>query len=176
MLKVNDLLNSQHSKMKMTVSPYCSISSVIKIMSEEKISALAVVENDEIVGLIEEDSILRKFYEDTEIDMNRPIYSIMDMKVLYVTRDYTIEECLALMSNKKIFYLPILENNKFLDMLSLHEIAGYLVEEKEYVIANLTQYISGNLVFNVNTALPKEVPEKVLDLSLCREKYNHAAI
>ncbi len=108
--------------------------------------------------------------------MSQPVFRIMEMKVLYVNKDFTLEECLVLMSSKKIFYLPVLEGETFLDMISLHEVSERIVKEKEYLVSHLSQYISGNLVFNTTTALPAYVPEKIFDTSECKKKYKELSI
>ena len=125
MLKVSDLLKSKakRDEKDIIISPYSSITESMKKMTEQSIEALAVVDEDKIVGVIEKNIFLKKFFENKLIDMNQPVFRIMEMKVLYVNKDFTLEECLALMSNKKIFYLPVLEGEAFLGMISLHEIA-----------------------------------------------------
>jgi predicted transcriptional regulator len=173
MLKVNDLLKSKSKRLgkDSVISPYSSILEAIKKMTEQKIDALAVLDEGKIVGIIEKNIFLKKFFENKLIDMSQPVFRIMEMKVLYVSKDFTLEECLALMSNKKIFYLPVLEGDIFLDMISLHEVAERIVEESEYLVSHLSQYISGNLVFNSITALPTYVSETILDTSECKKKY-----
>lgn len=171
MLKVNDLLNSKSKKLgkDIIISPYSSMAESIKKMTEQNIDALAIIDEGKIVGVIEKNIFLKKFFENKLIDMGQPVFRIMEMKVLYVNKDFTLEECLALMSNKKIFYLPVLEGETFLDMISLHEVSERIVEEKEYLVSHLSQYISGNFVFNTTTALPSYVPEKILDTSECKK-------
>ena len=173
MLKVNDLLKSKNQKTEkdIIISPYSSIAESLKKMTEQNIDALTIIDEGKVVGIIEKNIFLKKFFENKLIDMNLPVFRIMEMKVLYVNKEYTLEECLALMSNKKIFYLPVLDGETFLDMISLHEIAEMVVEEREYLVSHLSQYISGNLVFNTTTALPTYVTEKILDTSECKKKY-----
>lgn len=177
MLRVSDLLKSKAKKQEkdIVISPYSSIAESIKKMTEQNIDALAIIDEGKIVGIIEKNIFLKHFFENSLIDMNQPIFKIMEMKVLYVNNDFTLEECLALMSSKKIFYLPVLEDEVFLDMISLHEVAERIVEEREYLVAHLSQYISGNLIFNTTTTLPTYVPEKILDTSECKKKYRECS-
>ncbi len=72
----------------------------------------------------------------------------MSTKVLYVTPDYTLEECLALMCNKHLPYLPVIENGKIIELINLEDVAFSLIDEKEFMIASLTQYIAGSPIFN----------------------------
>lgn len=178
MLKVNDLLKSKTKKLAsdIIISPYSSIAESIKKMTDQNIDALTIIDEGKVVGIIEKNIFLKKFFENKLIDMDQPVFRIMKMNVLYVNKDFTLEECLALMSYKKIFYLPVLEGEAFLDMISLHEVSERIVEEREYLVSHLSQYISGNLVFNTTKALPSYVPEKILDTSQFKEKYKELAI
>ena len=107
MLKVSDLILKNKCNKKATISPYSSIASALQLMADEKLDALAVVDDKKIVGIIENHSILKKLYEDNSLNLNRPLFNIMEMKVLYATKDFTLEECISLMSSKKIFFLPV---------------------------------------------------------------------
>lgn len=171
MLKVNDLLRSQKNINNFTISPYSSILSALIKMSDEKIGVLAIVDEGEIVGIIEENAFLKLVYKTPKLDLDRPIYSIMEMKVLYVTKNFTLKECLALMSSERIFYLPVLEDCTFIGMISIYEVSAKLVEYEEFIIDNLSQYITGNLVFNTSTSLPSNVKGILLNSDKLKDRF-----
>lgn len=68
-------------------------------------------------------------------------------KVVYVTPNYTLEECLAIMESKKIRHLPVLEENKVIAMIGIQEISGTLIEDQDFLIGELTKYITGALIY-----------------------------
>jgi CBS domain-containing protein len=67
----------------------------------------------------------------------------MTERVIYVRPDQTIEECMALMTDKHIRHLPVLDEDKLVGMVSIGDVVKVVISEKEFLIDQLTSYISG---------------------------------
>ena len=122
MNSVRDLITFRNKKQVYWISPYDMVSDAIKKMSEHNLGALVVLDNDEIVGLFSERDYARKLLLKGKSSLLTPIYEAMITKVIYVTQDYLLEDCMALMTTKHIQYLPVLEDGKVIDFISLEDI------------------------------------------------------
>jgi CBS domain-containing protein len=164
---VKDLLTCKDEKYLFTVSPYDTVASVIQKMSDKDLGAALVMDEDEIVGLFSERDYARKLLLHGKSSLTTPIYEVMERKVIYVTPDYSLEECLALMTKKHIRYLPVMDSNgQALALLSIDDVVSAVLEGKEFIISELTQYITGSLTTNYE----KKERDNVRELIFIRPK------
>lgn len=126
-----------------TISADSTVYDALKVMSEREIGALLVVENGEVTGILSERDYARKVVLRGKISKDTFVREIMVSKVLYVTIDQTTEECMALMINKHIRHLPVYENNVLVGLISIGDVVKALIDEKEFLIDQLVNYITG---------------------------------
>ncbi len=124
-----------------SVSPDDTIFSALKLMAEKKIGALLVMENDSIVGVMSERDYARKVVLEGKSSRDASVREIMSDKVIYVEMDRLVEECMALMIEKRIRHLPVLENEKLIGLISIGDVVKAVIDEKEFVISQLVHYI-----------------------------------
>ncbi len=165
MNSVYDLITMRKNKKMFWVSPYDNVASAIQKMSDNKIEALAVLDNEEIVGVFSEHEYTGKLLQYEKSVFLTPIFEVMITKVIYVTPDYLLEECLAIMTKNHIRYLPVLDNGKLVDLIAIEDVVNALLQNKDFIISNLSQYLSGSPTFNIETQKPYVVRELVLDKS-----------
>jgi predicted transcriptional regulator len=143
------------------VMPHDTVATAIQRMSEYNLGAVLVLENHEIVGIFSERDYARKIMLMGKSSLTTPVFSVMAVNVIYVTPNYTLDECLAIMTNKHFRHLPVIENGKLVSLISIEDVAAALIEGKEFMIAELTKYITGAFHFQSKPALPPVVNELV---------------
>jgi CBS domain-containing protein len=110
-------------------------------MAVKKIGALLVIENGNIVGIMSERDYARKVALEGKSSRDATVKEIMSDKVIYVDIDRLVEECMALMIDKRIRHLPVYENDKLTGLISIGDVVKAIIDEKEFVINQLVQYI-----------------------------------
>ncbi len=124
-----------------SVSPDDTIFSALKMMAEKKIGAILVIENGEIMGIMSERDYARKVILEGKSSKDSKVRDIMSDKVIYVSTDTMVEECMALMIEKRIRHLPVLANHKLMGIISIGDVVKAVIDEKEFVISQLVHYI-----------------------------------
>lgn len=124
-----------------SVSPDDTIFSALKVMAEKKIGALLVIENGNIIGIMSERDYARKVALEGKSSKDARVKEIMSDRVIYADIDRLVEECMALMIEKRIRHLPVYENEKLTGIISIGDVVKAVIDEKEFVISQLVQYI-----------------------------------
>jgi CBS domain-containing protein len=124
-----------------TIGPDASVLDALKLMAEKNIGALLVVENDKLVGILSERDYARKVILQGKSSHTTPIKEIMTEGAVCVRPDNTVEECMALMTDKRIRHLPVLENEKLLGVLSIGDLVKETIAEQQLTIKQLESYI-----------------------------------
>jgi len=126
-----------------SVSPDTMVYDAIKLMTEAKVGALLVMENNQLVGIISERDYTRKIILETRLSRETPVRDIMTSDVLTVAPDQSIEDCMKIMSEYHIRHLPVSENGNPIGMLSVMDVVKSIISEKDILIDQLEHYISG---------------------------------
>lgn len=142
MKTVKDVLDSKGREV-WSICPKKSVFDGVAIMAEKNIGVLAVIDNDQMVGIISERDCSRKIILNDYNAREMKVQDIMTSKVVYVTPERTVEECLALMANKKFRHLPVLVNGKLDGLISAVDLTRALLADQEFIIEQLEQYIGG---------------------------------
>ena len=142
MHNVRQILQKKGSQV-WTISPDDTIFRALERMAEKKLGALLVTENDELWGIISERDYARKVILKGKSSKDTLVKEIMTSDVLYIHPDCTIEECMELMSEKRVRHLPVLEDDKLTGVISIGDVVMAVIEEKEYTIKQLENYIHG---------------------------------
>lgn len=126
-----------------SVSPDSSVYDALEDLEEKNLGGLVVVENDKLIGVFTERDYARKVILKGRSSRETRVSDIMTNRPIYVKPDNTIEECMQLMNNKHIRHLPVMENNKLIGVISISDIISHIISEKDFIIENLEQYITG---------------------------------
>ena len=124
-----------------SVSPDDTIFNALKLMAEKKIGAVLVMEKGEVVGIMSERDYARKVVLEGKSSRDSAVRDIMSEKVIYVDTDRQVEECMALMIEKRIRHLPVFEENRLRGIISIGDVVKAVIDEKEFVISQLVHYI-----------------------------------
>jgi len=121
----------KHRKINMfSISPEATVQAAIQIMSSELISALPVMEHDQLVGIISERDYVRKIASRKIPAWSVKIHEIMTRDVITVEMDTPIEECMKLMTEHRIRHLPVLDQGKPVTVISITDVVAALQTEE----------------------------------------------
>ena len=138
---VKDIINSKGNKV-WSVTPQTKVFDALKLMAEKNIGAVLVVENDDVLGIFSERDYARKVTLQGKSSKEVSVHEIMSPRVLFVTSDKYVDECMAIMNDKKIRHLPVYENGKLHGLISIGDVVKALIDHKEFTIEQLEQYIT----------------------------------
>ncbi len=126
-----------------TTSPGAKLSEALAVMAWHNVGALPVMENDRVVGIFSERDFVRKMSLEGKTSLNTPVKTFMSEPVFFIKPDQSIEECMALMTEKHIRHLPVLEGEELVGIISIGDVVKEIITEKEFTIQHLENYITG---------------------------------
>ena len=126
-----------------TISPQASTFEALELMAGKNIGALLVLEQDKIVGIFTERDYARKVVLKGKSSKTTIVGELMTTEVLYVAPDDTIENCMALMTDKRARHLPVMENGELLGVVSIGDVVKAIISDREFIIRELERYITG---------------------------------
>jgi len=124
-----------------SVTPETSVFDALKLMAEKNIGALLAMADGRIAGIMTERDYARKVILYGKSSRDMPVREIMSEKVLTVHPGLTVEECMALMTNKRIRHLPVMDGDKLIGLLSIGDLVKEVIADKEQTIRQLENYI-----------------------------------
>lgn len=127
-----------------SIYPDQTVFEALNFMSEKKIGALLVMESDKVLGIMSERDYARKVILHGKSSKELKVGDIMSENVLCVDINNSIDECMVVMNNKRVRHLPVVENGKLAGIVSIGDIVNAVIEDKEFTINQLTNYITGN--------------------------------
>ena len=126
-----------------TIGPDDPVIEALRRMAEREIGALPVVANGKLAGILSERDYARKVILQGKSSRDTPVREIMTSRVICVGPQRTVEECMALMTEKRIRHLPVIENGELIGLLSIGDLVKETISEQQFVIAQLESYIHG---------------------------------
>ncbi len=126
-----------------SITPDASVYSALEFMAEKDIGALPVLEGERLAGIFSERDYARKVILMGRASKETPVRDVMTEKVYVVQPSYTVEACMALMTEKRIRHLPVVEEDKLIGIISIGDVVKDIIAEQEFVIEQLENYISG---------------------------------
>ena len=112
------------------------------IDADKDVGALAVTQADKLVGVVTERDYARKVVLQGLSSKSTKVKGIMTSRVAYARPDQSVEECMAVMTDKRIRHLPVMDGEKLLGIISIGDLVKSIIEEQQQVIEQLEQYIS----------------------------------
>ena len=125
----------------LSVAPTDTVYAAIEKMTEHGVGALLVLRDAQVVGVISERDYMRKVILQDRASKTTSVAEIMSSKVISVGPEMSVPECLALMTDKRIRHLPILQNGELLGMVSMGDLVRATIAEQKFVIDELHYYI-----------------------------------
>jgi CBS domain-containing protein len=119
-----------------------TVYNALELMLEKSIGALLVVDNTKFVGIFTERDYARKLILKGKSSKETLIREVMTERPITVGLDTSIEDCMKIMSDKKIRHLPVVENENLTGLISVGDVVKFIIEEQKFIIENLEQYIT----------------------------------
>ena len=143
MKKVAQILRSKSDPSIHTIVPTASMFDALMLMAEKNIGALLIMEGETIVGVLSERDYARKVVLLGRSSKETLVREVMTYPVLYVGPQQSTEECMALMTEKRLRHLPVLDDGKLIGLISIGDLVKDIISEQNFVIEQLQSYISG---------------------------------
>ena len=141
-MKVKDILKAK-GNVALSIAPDTLIFDALQLMSEKNVGALLVMENGKLVGIFSERDYARKIILKGRTSLDTEVREIMTQDVFTVTPEETIDQCMVLMSGKRIRHLPVVQGSEVVGVISIGDVVKFIIEEQETVIEHYKVYISG---------------------------------
>ena len=125
------------------VRPDDTVLAALGVMAEHDIGAVLVVEGDELLGILSERDYARKVALMGRASRDSPVRAIMTANVVCVPPNRTVEECMALMTERRCRHLPVVETGRVIGLVSIGDLVKAMIDEQEATINQLKNYIAG---------------------------------
>ena len=126
-----------------SVRPGDKVYDAIKMMADKDVGSLVVLDGSKIVGIVTERDYARNVFLRGRASPQTRVDDIMERNVVCVGPDQSIEECMALMTMKRLRHLPVIERDELVGIVSIGDVVKSIISDREFVIEQLEHYIRG---------------------------------
>jgi CBS domain-containing protein len=126
----------------LTIDAEASVIDAVARMVEANVGSLLVTDGGEIAGIVTERDYLRRVALDGRDDRSTPVREIMSAPLIVVTPDTSVDECMALMTDRRVRHLPVVEDGDVVGMVSIGDLVKFRSRQQTFEIQYLTQYIT----------------------------------
>jgi CBS domain-containing protein len=126
-----------------SISPEASVYSALQLMADKRIGALLVLDQGKLVGVISERDYARKIVLLGKTSRETTVREIMSTKVYFVRPGQRIDECMAIMTQKTVRHLPVMEGEALVGIISIGDVVKTIISEQQFIIEQLEQFITG---------------------------------
>jgi CBS domain-containing protein len=142
MTTVSDILNDKGHYV-FSVRPGDSVFESLKLMADKGIGALLVMDDEKLVGIVTERDYARKVILEGKSSKSSSVDEVMTRRVLCVSPERTVGECMALMTDKRARHLPVVDQKRVIGVVSIGDLVKAVISEQQVLIDQLQHYISG---------------------------------
>ena len=142
MIIVNHILKTKGHDV-WTIGPDNTVFDAVSLMAEKKVGALVVVNKGHPVGMISETDYTRKVIVFQLSSKETQVKEIMTSNIMYTEPEQNIEECMALMTEKRIRHLPVWDGKELHGIISIGDLVKAIINDQRFIIEQLEKYISG---------------------------------
>ena len=127
-----------------SIKPDETVYRAIQVMAERGVGALLVMDGEQLVGMLSERDYARRVILQGRSSKETPVREIMTARVIFGRPEQTVEDAMAIMTEKRIRHLPVMKDEKLLGIVTLGDTVKELLSEKQFLIEQLENYISGS--------------------------------
>jgi CBS domain-containing protein len=140
--KIRELLDEKGTQV-WSIPPTKSVYDALALMAEKNVGALLVIDQDKLVGVLSERDYTRDVVLQGRTAKDTLVSEIMTARPVCVGPDQTIEDAMALMTDKRVRHLPVVEEDRVVGLVSIGDAVKATISEQKFIIKQLEQYISG---------------------------------
>ncbi len=143
MTSIENFLKLNNKKQIWTILKDQSVWQALVLMSEKNIGAIIIVDNKDFpIGIFSERDYARKVILKGKSSKDTLLEEVMTKELITITRNHKIEQCIEIMTEKRIRHLPILENNKIVGIISIGDVLKIIIKDQKELINHLQKFIT----------------------------------
>lgn len=143
MKTLKQLIESKNKQLA-SISPDQTVLRALEIMAEYDVGALLVLDGKRLAGVFSERDYARKVILQGKSSLHTKVSEVMTGKVFYVTQGSTIEECMAIMTEKHVRHLPVLDDEQsVIGIVSIGDVVKETISQQKFIIGQMEKYITG---------------------------------
>ena len=142
MKTVKEILDSKGRDV-WSVRPTDTVYESLQLMADKAVGSLLVMDGEKLVGIVTERDYARKVILEGKSSKNTTVQDVMTRKVLCVSPERTVDECMALMTDKRARHLPVVDHKHVVGVVSIGDLVKTMISEQQVLIDQLQHYISG---------------------------------
>jgi CBS domain-containing protein len=139
--RVSDLLQGKEARL-LTVASDASVYEAVKQMVEANVGSLLVTVDGRIQGIVTERDYLRRVTLEGRTDQETNVSEIMSAPLIVVRPETSVEECMAVMTDRRIRHMPVVDDGEIVAMVSIGDLVKYQSKQQSFQIQYLTDYIT----------------------------------
>jgi CBS domain-containing protein len=143
MKTLKQLLAEKKDQPLVVVSPKDSVFHALNVMARHEVGAVMVLDGEHLVGIFSERDYARKVILHGKSSKETLVQEIMSDKVAYVTPAHSIDQCMALMTEKRFRHLPVLDDETVVGIVSIGDLVKETISAQRFIIQELERYIAG---------------------------------
>ena len=140
MKSLKQLLNAKGNQIH-SIGPDAKVIEALRLMAQKDVGALVVMEGGRLVGILSERDYARKVILHGKSSENVPVREIMTADVITIDPSKTVEDCMALVTQRRIRHVPVCEHGSLIGILSIGDLVKEVIAEQEQTIKQLESYI-----------------------------------
>lgn len=141
---IKDILKTKGNDVH-SISPEAKVFDALKLMADKGVGALVVLKEGNIVGVISERDYARKVILMGKLSKDIPVQDIMTSEIICINPDQVPAACLALMTDKHVRHMPVLENDQLVGIVSIGDLVKSIISDQKLRIDQLEHYVRGTL-------------------------------
>ena len=126
------------------IRPDASVFDALKMMAENNIGSLVVLEDGKLVGVITERHYAREIVLKGKTSPGTLVRDIMSTKIICARSDQSVEECMAVMTARAVRHLPVLEHGRLVGIVSIGDMVKSVISDQKFIIEQLEHFIHGD--------------------------------
>ena len=143
MQTITHILHSKSNQAVCRIAPTALVLDALRLLAENRIGALLVMDGEQIAGIVSERDYTRKVELVGRLASDTLVSDIMTSSVICVGPDHSSEQCMALMTENRLRHLPVVDNGKLLGLISIGDLVKEIISEQKFAIEQLQHYIHG---------------------------------
>jgi CBS domain-containing protein len=140
-MQVKEVLDSKGHEF-WSVAPDTTVEEAVRLMVDKGVGSVLVVDNGAVTGIVTERDFVRKVALEGKSSPDTPVAEVMTAHVLCTRPDQTIEQAMALMTDKRVRHLPVLDDGEIVGLVSIGDLVKSVISEQQFIIKQLESYIN----------------------------------